>query len=230
MIFAGLQKLSLVDFPGKLAAVIFLQGCNFRCGYCQNPDLIKRGTESGVREEEILGYLACRKAKLDAVVITGGEPTIHEDLTDLIRKLSLTGLKIKLDTNGSHPAVLKDLLREGLLDYVAVDVKTSFLKYDLVSPDERAGDAAKESVKICLGADIPYEFRTTCVPGIVEKPDFHAIGEAVKGARKYCLQQFRPGITYDRMFGKVEPFSPNEVKCFADILSGYVEEVELRGF
>jgi pyruvate formate lyase activating enzyme len=230
MIFAGLQKLSLVDFPGKLAAVVFLQGCNFKCGYCQNPGLIKRGAESGIREEDVLEYLTYRKEKIDAVVITGGEPTIHEDLTGLMRKISLTGLKIKLDTNGSDPFILKDLLLEGLLDYIAIDIKTAFSRYDPVSPDKMAGHNAEESVKICLASNIPYEFRTTCVPGIVEKEDFHSIGKIVKGAKKYCLQQFRPAITYDKKFASVRPFSPEEVKCFADILSGYVEKVELRGF
>jgi pyruvate formate lyase activating enzyme len=229
MIVAGLQKLSLVDFPGKLASVIFLQGCNFRCGYCQNPELIPREGVSGVSVEEVLGYLSCRKNNIEGVVVTGGEPTVHDDLALLLEKIAAIGLEIKLDTNGSDPKILGGLISSGLLSYIAVDIKTSFSKYNLVSSNDNISDAVMESVRICMDSGVPYEFRTTCVPGVLEKTDIIKIGEAVKGARRYCLQQFRPKITFDEAFTNVKPFSPDTVRSFAEDLSGYVEKVDVRG-
>ena len=230
MIVAGLQKLSLVDFPGQISAVIFLQGCNFKCGYCQNPDLIAGKGSSIVNEAEVLQYLTKRKDKIGGVVITGGEPTVHGDLAGFLEKIAMTGLKIKLDTNGSNPAVLKSLLASGILDYVAVDIKTSFQKYDLFSCRSGTQRDIAETVRICLDSNIPYEFRTTCAPGVLDLDDFREIGKEVKGARKYCLQQFRPDITFDPAFSKVKPFTAPEIQSFVDVLSGYVEKIETRGF
>jgi pyruvate formate lyase activating enzyme len=230
MIVAGLQKLSLVDFPGRLAAVVFLQGCNFKCGYCQNPGLIRKSDVSGLREQEVMAYLERRKDKIGAVVITGGEPTIQSGLEDFIRRISSEGFDVKLDTNGSNPSALAKLLSSGVLEYVALDIKTSFSKYGLVSPGADPAKKVAESIDLCLNSKIQYEFRTTCVPGIVDRDDLHDIGRAVRGAKKYCLQKFRSGVTYDPAFSEIKPFGRKEAEEFADILSGHVDEVELRGF
>ncbi len=230
MRIAGLQKLSLVDYPGKLAAVIFLQGCNFKCGYCQNPDLIPAEGSFEVTEEEVLGYLRDRKSKLDGVVITGGEPTFSVELPRLVEEISRTGLQIKLDTNGSNPAVIKTLLSKGFLNYLALDIKTSFCKYDSFSGFKGAALKVLESAKVCMDSGIEYEFRTTCVPGIVDADDFEEIGESLKGSSRYCLQSFRPGITFDPEFSKIKPFPESTVRGFAEILRRYVKTVELRGF
>ncbi len=229
MTVAGLQKLSLVDFPGKTAAVVFSQGCNFKCGYCQNPDLITTKRTFDITEKDVLDFLELRKDMLDAVVISGGEPTIQDDLPDFIRRVAGFGLEIKLDTNGSLPSVIGKLLDDRLIDYMAVDIKTSPGKYPHVTDQQDIGRCIRDSIGLTMSSDIPYEFRTTCVPGLLEEQDLHNIGDMVMGARKYILQQFRPEVTYDKTFAGIKKFSPQEINRFADILRSYVEEVGVRG-
>jgi len=229
MRIAGLQKLSLVDYPHHLAAVIFLQGCNFRCGYCQNPDLIAPEGVPGLSEEEILTFITHRKEMIEGIVITGGEPTVHDDLEEFIIKIKNTGLKIKLDTNGSDPEKLLGLIRKGLISYLAVDIKTSFPKYSLFVGQEEAQEKAEKSVRLTMLSTVPYEFRTTCVPGVVDEEDLALIGEFVKGASKYCLQQFRPNVTYEKKFNAIKPYKKEEMEHFKSIMEKYVREVEIRG-
>jgi pyruvate formate lyase activating enzyme len=229
MIVAGLQKLSLVDFPGQLAAVVFLQGCNFRCGYCHNPALIKAEKIFDLEEKDIFEFLDQRRDKIDAVVISGGEPAIHPGLPEFIRKVSAYGLKVKLDTNGSVPSMIEKLFKEGLIEHIALDIKTSLSKYRLLTEQSDIARAITESIRIIMSGPVPYEFRTTCVPGVVDKEDFTSIGEMTRGARAYFLQQFRPGDTYDEAFSGVEPFTPQTLRGFADILKGYVQHVDIRG-
>jgi pyruvate formate lyase activating enzyme len=231
MIIAGLQNLSLVDFPGHLAAAVFLQGCNFRCGYCQNPDLIRpdRTFISEEEEQRIFEYLEHRKGMVEGVVVTGGEPTVHDDLCGFIRRIRDMGFKVKLDTNGARPVILENCLKEYLLEYLAVDIKTSPGRYDLVSADSGVEKAVRESVMLTMLSCIPYEFRVTCVPGLVEEPDIREIAELVKGAKKICLQQFRPAVTYDREFQDISPHPPRRIEEFAAILRDQVEDVQVRG-
>ncbi|MFH1665885.1 MAG: anaerobic ribonucleoside-triphosphate reductase activating protein [Candidatus Omnitrophota bacterium] len=229
MKIAGLQKLSLVDFPGRLAAAVFVQGCNFRCGYCQNPGLISTESPPAMSEEEVLDFLDLRKKVIEGLVITGGEPTIYKDLPDLVRRVKAAGVAVKLDTNGSNPEQIRYLLTEGLLDYIAVDIKTSISKYPSVAGRRDAGENISASIGIVMSGNCPYEFRTTCVPGVVGEEDIRLIGETVKGAKKYCLQQFNPSVTYDENFGKIKPYKPADLKRFKSILEAYVEEVEIRG-
>lgn len=229
MIVAGLQKLSLVDYPGHLAAVVFLQGCNFRCGYCHNPALVKSDRIFDLEEKDIFNFLDLRRDKIDAVVISGGEPAIHPDLPEFIKKISGYGLKVKLDTNGSVPSMVENLLEKGLIDHIALDIKTSLSKYRLLTEKKDVAPAITESIRAIMSADIPYEFRTTCVPGIVDKDDFLNIGQMVRGCRAYFLQQFRPGETYDEAFSGIEPFTPRTLRGFADILKDYVKHVGIRG-
>lgn len=229
MIFAGLQNLSLVDYPGNLAATVFTQGCNFYCPYCQNPDLISRDKKFDLKEKDILDYLTRRRDMLEGVVITGGEPLLHKDLPSFIKKVKDIGLKVKLDTNGSDSRLLEDLIKEKLVDYIAVDIKTSMDKYALVTAQKDIGKAVSETILLTMASPIPYEFRTTCAPGIVEEEDFRLIGKLVKGAKKYYLQQFRSAVTYDDSYQKVKPFGKDALREFARILEGYVEEVGIRG-
>lgn len=229
MQIAGIQKLSLVDYPRHLAAVIFLQGCNFRCGYCQNPDLIPPEGTSSFSEEEIIKFISKRKGMIEGVVVTGGEPTIHNDLENLIVKIKETGLKVKLDTNGSDPEKILSFIRRGLIDYIAIDIKTTFPKYSFVSKEKKIQEKVEKSIRLALLSTIPYEFRTTCVPGIVDQKDIEFIAETVKGAKKYCLQQFRPNVTYEEEFKKVKPYSTEEIENFRKILEKKVETVEVRG-
>ncbi|MGB2630030.1 MAG: anaerobic ribonucleoside-triphosphate reductase activating protein [Candidatus Omnitrophota bacterium] len=229
MRIAGLQKLSLVDYPGCLAAVVFVQGCNFRCGYCQNPDLVTLEKEFDCSEQEVLDYISRRRDMIDGVVITGGEPVIYTDLPGFIKRIKDTGIKVKLDTNGTAPGQLRELLASGLLDYVALDIKTSLPKYVQLTDMDDIEGTISESVRQIMASDIPYEFRTTCVPGIVDEKDIAEIGSLVDGAKRYCLQQFRPLITLDEKFEKVKPYTRKELERFRDILLGFTEKVEIRG-
>ena len=229
MKIAGFQKLSLVDYPERLATVVFVQGCNFRCPYCQNPDLVTLKKKFDCSGKEALDYVSIRKDIVEGLVITGGEPTIYDELPNFIKRAKAIGTKVKLDTNGANPAQLKELLKSGLLDYVALDIKTSLSKYNLVTDMKNAPEAVSESIRIVMSSETPYEFRTTCVPGIVDEEDLSAIGELVRGAKKYCLQQFRPIITFESKFQDVKPYSKETLEDFKNILSSFAESVEIRG-
>lgn len=229
MRIAGLQNLSLVDYPGCVAAAVFVQGCNFRCGYCQNPDLIEIKKETQYTEEEVLDYIVEHRNMLEGLVITGGEPCIYPDLPGFAERVKEKDFKVKLDTNGSNPAQLEHMFREKILDYIAVDVKTSLDKYSLLTDVKDIGKRISETVHLTMLSTVPYEFRITCVPGIVGEEDVRSIGELVKGAEKCCLQQFRPQITYDESFREVAPYKKEDLAGFRDILLGYVKAVDIRG-
>ncbi len=229
MMIAGLQNLSLVDFPGHLASAVFMQGCNFRCGYCHNPDLVTFEKRFNCSKKEVLDFISRRKEMIEGVVITGGEPTLYNDLTDFMSRIKDMGFKIKLDTNGSHPARIRDILQSGLVDYMALDIKTSFGRYSLITGQENIGEAVSESIRHIMLSMIPYEFRTTCVPGVVGEEDFREIGELVKGAKKYCLQQFRSSVTFDKKFQDTRPYFKEDIRRFRSILEDFVEVVETRG-
>lgn len=225
----GLQNLSLVDYPGVLAAVVFVEGCNFKCGYCQNPDLVESSERKGMPSEETVEDITRRKKILEGVVITGGEPCIAEGLELFLEAIKKTGLKIKLDTNGSNPDLVKRILQKNLIDYIALDIKTSLSRYFLVTPQKKIEHAVSESIEIIMASDTAYEFRTTCVPGIVSEEDFYNIGKKVKGSKKYCLQQFRSFTTYDKKFQRITPYNKENFSRFCDILKKFVETVEIRG-
>ena len=229
MKIAGLQNLSLVDFPGHLASVIFVQGCNFKCGYCQNPDLIPLEASKISSEKDIIDIISVRTDMIEGIVISGGEPSIYKDLSDIIRQIKDMGFLVKLDTNGSNPSQLEDLLRKWLLDYIAMDIKTALSKYSLITDQKNIAKVIAESVGLTILSTAHYEFRTTCVPGLVDEKDFKEIGAMVKGAKKYYLQQFRPTITYDKTFQNVKPYGKKDLQKFKSILEEFVETVEIRG-
>jgi len=248
MVIGGLQKFSLLDYPEHLSAIIFTQGCNFKCQYCYNPMLVgpikpskfnhisskrKNGEKtkghSLIPEDDLFVFLKKRSGKLDAVVITGGEPTIHRDLPKFIKKIKELGFKVKLDTNGTNPKMIKKLIKDNLLDYIAMDLKTSFVKYDLVIGTQPDLENIKKSVKIIIESGLDYEFRTTLVPKLVEISDIKAMGEIIKGAQKWYLQKFQSDkeLVNERFTGSAV-FNNREMEKMRKQALNYVRECMVR--
>jgi len=195
MIIGGLQKTTLLDYPGKVASTIFTVGCSFRCHFCHNPELVlpeKFDKKTFWSEEKILDFLESRVKLLDALVITGGEPTMHSGLESFIKKVRELGLLVKLDTNGTKPHIVERLIKKGLIDYIAMDIKAPWKKYEEVVGCSVDLEKIKKSVKIIIGSGIDHEFRSTVLPGLHSASDIIAMARQVKGADAYFLQQFRP--------------------------------------
>ena len=187
----GLQKTTLLDFPEKLACTVFTGGCNFRCPFCHNASLVLRSGEvDNISENEFFSYILKRKGMLDGVCITGGEPLLNPDIADFIRKIRSYGLLVKLDTNGSFPDKLNALLDEGLLDYVAMDIKNSSAKYALTAGVDKFPEEIEKSIDIIIQKAPDYEFRTTVVRELHETQDIVSIAKRIKGAKKYFLQGY----------------------------------------
>ena len=199
MRIGGYQKLTLIDYPGKLAATIFTVGCSFRCPFCHNPELVLGKNVSGgkILEDEFFKFLKNRRGKLEGVCITGGEPTIQKDLIEFIQKIKKLGFKIKLDTNGTRPDVLKKLLDLKILDFVAMDIKNQLKKYDRTTGVKGDKERIKLSVGLIMNSRLPYEFRTTVVPGLHTTKDFPVIAKWIKGAKSYYLQEYREQVILD---------------------------------
>ena len=200
MVAAGLQKISLIDFPGRVSCVIFLTGCNFKCPYCHNPELAQGQYTDRIPMQDLITFLDLRRSFLDGAVISGGEPTLHPDLDTLCRAVKDFGLDVKLDTNGSRPGAIAALIRESLVDYIAMDLKTAPEHYapDLCS--ENVGSAVLESIKIIMDSGVDYEFRTTCVSPFVDTQRVQSMALAVKGARRLVLQKFNSSKTLDSAY------------------------------
>ncbi|MFH1285922.1 MAG: anaerobic ribonucleoside-triphosphate reductase activating protein [Candidatus Micrarchaeota archaeon] len=225
----GLQKTSLVDYPSNICSTIFLGGCNFRCPFCHNRELVLTPEKlPSISEEEILSFLEKRKGYIDGVTISGGEPTIHAGLPEFVRKIKQIPLLVKLDTNGSNPAMLEKLLRAKLVDYVALDIKSSREKYAQAAGAVVDLPALEKSISLIRELAPAYEFRTTAVPTLVEREDVEAIGKWLKGAERYALQQFRPQNTLDARFSKISPHSKETLEEFARIARAYFKNVEIR--
>jgi pyruvate formate lyase activating enzyme len=224
MKFSGIQKTSLIDYPEKIATVLFTPGCNLRCPYCYNWRIVVDPKPPFLNEETALQILDERRKYVDAVVVTGGEPTIHKELPRFLKKLKERGFAVKLDTNGLNPTVLEECLP--YVDYVALDLKTSPEKYHLLGAKDTA--ALLQTIDMLKSGKVEYEFRTTVVPKIVEEADITRIGETIKGAKNYALQQFIPGDTLDRAYQTVKPYPPDIISGFAETMKKYVEKVVLR--
>lgn len=188
--FGGLQKTSLIDYPGKTACVLFVAGCNFECPYCHNPELVRKSAGNNLSETEVFAFLESRHGFLDAVVISGGEPTLRPDLMTLCEKIKQMGFALKLDTNGSRPDVLKRLIAYSLLDYVAMDVKTDGRRYGRLTREFGAAVKLAASAFTILSSGIAHEFRTTCIKPFVDDRAIAGITEMIQGARRYVLQRF----------------------------------------
>ena len=227
----GFIETSLIDWDGKLASVIFLPGCNFRCPFCHNSQLVQKPEElETVEWEDVAARLARHRGWIDGVVVTGGEPTINGELPALLRAFKGMGLQTKLDTNGYLPVILRHLIGEGLVDYVAMDVKTAL--------DERYSKAAgvrinlaliEESIALLLAGGVDYEFRTTVVPLFTRKSDAREIGRAIKGARQWSLQQFRPRHSAQDQLQRIWPYADEILQAMRDEGARWVERCEVRG-
>jgi len=228
MIIEGLQKTTLLDYPGYVACTIFAHGCNLRCPFCHNAGLVVRKPENIISIEELEAFLNKRKGILDGVCLTGGEPLMQKDVIDFLRFLKSFGYKVKLDTNGFYPERLAEAIENGLVDYIAMDIKSSRENYSkAVGIPDIDISKAEESVRLIMGSGIDYEFRTTAVKGLHIVSDFEKIGEWLQGARKYFIQQFID--SGDIISGGLEAFSKEETqKLLAAVRKG-IGTAEIRG-
>jgi len=209
MKIGGLQKTTLIDYPGRVAATVFLLGCNFRCPWCYSPELVlpeKIKKQPQVPEKEFFEFLKERKGFLEGIVICGGEPTINKDLPEFIKQIKKLGYLVKLDTNGSNPRMLKNLIDKKLIDYVAMDVKLPKERYKEIFGKKINIKDIEKSIKILKEGKIDYEFRTTIVPTVHQKEDIIKIAKWIRGAKKYYLQNFRPEKTINPKFKKIKPY------------------------
>jgi len=226
----GLEKFSSRDFPGHISSTIFLGGCNFRCPYCHNADLVLRPeTIQSLAADYFLSYLDGRKGWLEAVCFTGGEPLLHEGLEDLIRIVRDRGLLVKLDTNGSFPDRLEALLGLGLLDRVAMDVKAPLERYREVTRSKIDVERIVLAVDLVRKSGLTHTFRTTVVPGLVGKDDVARIGEWLEGAAHYVIQPFVPQTTLDPAFLEVKPYSRAEIEEIAAAARPFFERIDIEG-
>lgn len=236
----GLNKLTLLDYPGHMACLIFTGACNYRCPFCHNASLVLNpNSQPAISEEEIFAFLQSRKGILEGVCISGGEPTLQADLPEFIRKIRAMGFHVKLDTNGSRPGILKALLDEGLLDYVSMDIKNAPAKYlttigipaePQTPADNLITDSVRQSAELLIQSGIPYEFRTTVVKELHSKEDLLTIGNWLNGAKAYYLQSFRDSETLvGAAPGQFHAYEPEQMRAFRDMLKPYFETVELRG-
>ena len=230
MLIGGLQKTSLLDYPEKIAAILFTQGCNFRCGYCHNPELLNINAQ--LHQEFTLDaffeFLNNRKGKLDGVVITGGEPCIQKDLIHVISEIKKMGFLVKLDTNGTFPDVISELLIKNLIDYIAMDIKAPLEKYHKITGSIVNVENIKKSIDIILNSDIDYEFRTTVIASQLSFEDFENISILVKGAKKYYLQKFVPSKIYNQSLLNEKTYSNEDFQKIINLLQKNIKKVELR--
>ncbi len=227
MRISGLQKLTLLDYPEKVACTVFTFGCNFRCPFCHNAGLVVGEQPDEIKEDDFFAYLDKRKGVLDGVAITGGEPTLQKDLIPFIKRIKGKGLAVKLDTNGARPEVIKDILDQGIVDYFAMDVKNGPKKYAATAGVDIDLNKIKESIALLIERAPDYEFRTTVVKGFHEKGDFEEIGKMIAGAKKYFLQKFTDS---GAILGTgVGPCSEEEMESFLKEAQKYVPEAKIRG-
>ncbi len=229
---AAFQPTSMIDYPGKLSCIIFLAGCNLHCPYCHNPELAVGKMPQPVDFSWVREFLGRRKGLLDAVVISGGEPTLNPELPNLCRRIKQAGFAVKLDTNGTRPDVLENLLDAGLVDYLAMDIKTlpSAYRPDFCRPDP--GRALLQSIQLLMARAPDYEFRTTCVAPYIDAAVIEKIGRLVRGARRYFLQPARTETCLQKDFftpsGPGRPLEATEVEKLRKILSAYVADCRQR--
>lgn len=233
MLIGGVQEFTTLDFPGRLATVVFTAGCNFRCGYCHNPQFVdeeqvKNIITDSIPEEAFFKFLEKRKGKLEGVCISGGEPTIHSDLIDFVLKIKQAGFLVKLDTNGTKPAVLEKMIAEKVVDFFAMDIKTSLPRYREIIKTGFSVDDIKKSKEIIQNSGLPYEFRTTAVKGTHTKEVFEEIGEWLSGAEAYFIQNFRNKKVLAEDYAQKEGFSKKELEEFKTLMQKYVKNCGIR--
>ena len=224
----GLQKMTLLDYPGRVACTVFLGGCDLRCPFCHNGGLVLGPMPAELDDQGLLAFLKKRQGLLDGVCVTGGEPLLRPDLPELLARIKELGYPVKLDTNGSHPERLRSLVRQGLVDYVAMDIKNSPERYgETVGVPALDLTPFQESVAFLLQGSVDYEFRTTVVREFHDSDSFQAIGPWLSGARRYFLQCF---VDRDTVLQEgLHPWDADSLRAFADLVRPYVHQVELRG-
>ncbi|MBM7624399.1 anaerobic ribonucleoside-triphosphate reductase activating protein [Sporohalobacter salinus] len=234
MRISGIRKTSLIDYAGQIVTTVFTQGCNLRCAYCHNAELIDFWTDDKpvFNSDDILDFISRRKELIDGVCITGGEPTLQRGLIDFIREIKELGLKVKLDTNGSRPEIIAELIRADLIDYIAMDIKAAFDNLDLTGLRNEAKKLYRENVEqsidLIMESEVGYEFRTTVVPGIHSELDIEAIAERIAEADKYYIQNFTPNNPVDSKLEEITGFSETKLDEFKKIADSYVEQVKIR--
>ena len=228
MNIAGLQKMTLLDYPGLIACTVFLPGCNLRCPFCHNASLVLPEREKEIiSQDALMEFLLSRKKKLDGVCVTGGEPTLYIDLPDLLRQIKDMGYKVKLDTNGTNPKMLRQILDEKLCDYVAMDIKNCREKYTLTCGGVDVLDNVEESVTLLMESSIEYEFRTTVAHPYHEPEDFVRIGQWLQGTKRYFLQAFVD--SGDLLSSGNQALTENEMKALLSAVQTYIPNTQLRG-
>lgn len=227
----GFQKTSLIDYPDKISSIIFLPDCNFRCSYCHNPDLIINPNKiKTIPEQEVINHLKNKKSWIDALVITGGEPTLHKEIFDFLKKIKELNLLTKLDTNGTNPIILKELIEKKLVDFIAMDIKAPLEKYEKITKTNVNEKNIQKSIDLIRNSSINYEFRITVVPELIAKEDLLEIAEWLKGSKKFVLQQFNSrGKLLDKKFENKTQYPAEELEEFKKLLTPYFETIEIRG-
>ena len=229
MIIGGFQKFSLSDFPGKISAIVFTRGCGFRCPYCHNPELVEPDSYvTPLDEGNVLSFLRSRRGRIQGVVITGGEPTFHDDLQDFIRKVREIGCEVKLDTNGSNPALLERIISLGLVDYIALDVKAPLRLYPSITRVIVDADDIRWSIRLLVESGIPHEMRTTYLESLLSLDDMREIAETVRGCRLLFVQRFEPTKALDStMLRKPRP-SPETMEAIRRAIEAMGVDCEIR--
>lgn len=229
MLIGGFQRFSLIDYPGKICAIVFTQGCNFRCPYCHNPELVYPKLFSHpIPEEDIFAFLETRHGKLDAVVITGGEPTLQPDLIEFTKKLKADEYLVKLDTNGSNPCILSKLIEQKTVDYLAMDVKAPLARYPEITNSNADPAKIKQSIELIKHSGLDYEFRTTVVKSQLDKTDILAIGKQIRGSKRYILQKFVPVNVLNTNVLNAVIYADEDLDCLRDAVKKYVAECVVR--
>jgi len=231
MKLGGLQKLTLIDYPGKIACTVFCLGCNFRCPWCYSSELVlpeKIKKQPRISEKDFFRFLKSKKGLIEGVVICGGEPCLQNDLPKFARSIKKMGYSVKLDTNGSNPQMLRDLASKKLIDYVAMDIKAPRGKYPNVAGTNLSLENIDKTIKFLIDGPVDYEFRTTLVPGFLDKNDILKIAKWISGAKKYFLQNFRPEKTLNPELEKVKPLEGKFLEEICKEISPYFKDCQIR--
>ena len=225
----GWVKTSLIDYTSGICSTVFLAGCNMRCPYCHNPDLVlRRRSLPRISWRTVVEHLSSRAGLLDSVCFSGGEPTLRRELPQMMESVKRLGFKVKLDTNGTKPGVLRSLLRDGLVDYVAMDVKGPLDRYEVVCGVPVDAPAIEQSARIVMESEVPYEFRTTAHPQLLDEAAFESIGRWLAGARRYVIQRCETGKNMDPVFRRLAPASCGWVERMAKQCSPFFRTVGVR--
>jgi pyruvate formate lyase activating enzyme len=228
MVFGGIEKFTLIDYPGKIACMAYTIGCNFRCPYCHNPELVDETVETKIPEQELFNFLDTRRGMIEGVVITGGEPTMHDDLPEVMREIKNRGFLVKLDSNGTHPEMLREVIEQKLVDYIAMDIKSPLASYGRVAARPVDTAAIQQSIALLIASPLEYEFRTTLVKGMLSPRDIQQIGREIQGAKRYVLQKFVSTKILNPQFKHKVSYSDDEMKEFQEMLNVYVENCHIR--